>query len=59
MSYHTMYPILVHKNISVMAGFEPASDTSKPEEGSHAMSSTTREGRKTMPISLPLLQRTD
>ena len=45
MSYHTMYPILVHKNISVMAGFEPASDTSKPKEGSRSMSSTTGEGR--------------
>ena len=57
MSYHTMYPILVHKNLSVMAGFEPASDTSKPKEGSRSRRSTTREGRETTPISLPLFQK--
>ena len=56
MSYHTMYPILVHKNLSVMAGFEPASDTSKPKEGSRSRSATTGEGRKTTPISVLLLQ---
>ena len=57
MSYHTMYPILVHKNLSVMAGFEPASDTSKPKEGSRSMSSTTGEGRQMTTISLPLFQK--
>ena len=40
-----------------MAGFEPASDTSKPKEGSRSMSSTTGEGRKTKKISLPLFEK--
>ena len=57
MSYHTMYPILVHKNLSVMAGFEPASDTSKPKEGSRSRRSTTREGHEITPISLPWFQK--
>ena len=45
MSYHTLYPILVHKNLSALVGFEPTSDTSRPKEGSRSMSSTTGEGR--------------
>ena len=40
-----------------MAGFEPASDTSKPKEGSRSMSSTTGEGRETKQISLPLFKK--
>ena len=47
MFYHTLYPILVYKNLSALVGFEPTSDTSRPKEGSRSMSSTTGEGRQT------------